>query len=699
MTAAFSNKILFDIDPHVSMQLIVALIIAACVLSAVRYFMQRAWPWARWIAMAVLLVMLINPVLVFEKREGLPDVVLAVVDDSLSQKADAKRGERAQAALDYLQSTLGQRDTIDFRVITVDGTDKTELYNAATTALADVPEKRRGGVFLITDGQAHDIPDLTKATALPDLGPVHALLTGHKGEKDRTIRIVQSPAYGLVGKDVTATFRIEDSEDSKANIGEATLTIRRQNMPDEVTVVPVGEDQTITIPIKNPGDNIVELSVSPLQGELTASNNKSIIIVNGVRERLRVLLVSGDPSASTQTWREILKSDPGVDLVHFTILREPTSFDITPQREMALIPFPFQQLFEERLNNFNLIIFDHFRLNNMLPHFYFSNIANYVRQGGGFLEISGPSYSGENSVYQTDLSTILPGIPFGDVVEGPVNPALTADGKDHPVTNTLPAGWGAWLRYMPVRAKPGTITVLEHNNSPLLMLRRVEQGRVAQLTSDQIWLWRRGYDGGGPATELMRKMAHWIMKEPDLEENILDVRLIDHTILVRQRDWRGTATDNTDVTVTDPAGETQTIQLKKKDDHWQEGQYTPAQSGVYRFATADGERMRYLVYGDNTSQEMQDLRSTETILKPWTSKTSGGVIWLEKTAKPTLRDLTRNRDYSGSGWLGIRRNDDYQVTGVEIRPLMPPWLALIIALTTLIAVWLYEGGKLRRRAH
>lgn len=683
-------------DPVIDAVTLTGFLITLGVILIISAILNKRLPYARAVTGLVLLILLINPVVVFEKREAMPDVVFAVLDESLSQNI-GERQERAEKALAYLQSKLGQRKDIDFRVLRVQGKDETNLFESVHQAVADIPEKRRGGVFLITDGQVHDAPEAQKLSASIDAGPVHALLTGEKGERDRQIKITQAPAYGIVGKDVEAKFRVEDSEDKSFSGTEATITIRRANEPDETRTVRVNEENSLTLPLKQAGENIVEISVSPLEDELSPGNNKTILIVNGVRERLRVLLVSGEPSASTQTWREMLKADPGVDLVHFTILREPTSFDMTPQREMALIPFPFQQLFEEKLDNFNLIIFDHFKLNNLLPMQYFANITNYVRRGGGFLEVSGPSYSAENSIYNTDLQDILPGEPNGPPMTGPIMPTLTQDGKDHPVTSQLPQKWGHWLRYMPVTPKDGTLTLMTAGDAPLLLLRRIEQGRVAQLTTDQIWLWRRGYEGGGPAAELLRKIAHWIMKEPDLEEETLNARLINDRIQIRQRHWKNT--DDMSVSVTTPDNKTETIAMTTGEDKWSEGWYTPASFGVYKFQTGGDGRVKYVVYGDAATRELNDLRTTEQKLTPIIKHSKGGIVWLAESAEPALRDLQRNRDYKGWNWLGIRRNQDYQIAGVETKPVLNDWAALLIGLASLVFLWLREGGKkLGRRA-
>ena len=151
----------------------------------------------------------------------------------------------------------------------------------------------------------------------------------------------------------------------------------------------VGASVSVNVPIPHAGPNIVEIEASPLDGELTAVNNRAVVSIDGVRDKLRVLLVSGEPHAGERTWRNLLKSDASVDLVHFTILRPPEKQDGTPINELSLIAFPTRELFQQKINEFQLIIFDRYARQGVLPIIYFDNIARYVRQGGAVLVAAG----------------------------------------------------------------------------------------------------------------------------------------------------------------------------------------------------------------------------------------------------------------------------------------------------------------------
>ena len=273
--------------------------------------------------------------------------------------------------------------------------------------------------------------------------------------------------------------------------------------------MPVGQDTVIRLPVAHEGENLIELAAAPGPAELTLQNNHAVVTVSGIRDRLRVLLVSGEPHAGERVWRNLLKADPSVDLVHFTILRPPDKQDATPISELSLIAFPTRELFSEKLGSFDLVVFDRYKERGILPLAYFQNIANYVQDGGALLISSGPEMAGPESIYRTPLSQVLPAQPTGQVVTGGFRPRVTPEGKAHPVTRELPGQgqdnaaptWGRWFRIIGANKLAGQTVMAGDAGRPLLVLDQVGKGRVAELMSDQIWLWARGFEGGGPQAE------------------------------------------------------------------------------------------------------------------------------------------------------------------------------------------------------
>src|SRR3989442_737234 len=390
---------------------------------------------ARTIALALFVLALANPSITREASDLLTSVVAVVVDKSPSQEFGdrMKQTEEVRAAL---AERLGHMPGLEVRFVEAgqaDGeTDGTRLFTALSSALSDVPHDRVAGVLLITDGRVHDVP--AEAAALGFAAPVHALITGHKNERDRRVVLVSAPRFGIVGQTQTITFRVEDQGGSPA---PAQVTVRRDGETIDSRNVRVGASVSINVQIPHAGSNIVEIEASALEGELTAVNNRAVVSVDGVRDKLRVLLVSGEPHAGERTWRNLLKSDASVDLVHFTILRPPEKQDGTPINELSLIAFPTRELFQQKINDFQLIIFDRYARQGVLPIIYFDNIARYVRDGGAVLVAAGPDYASPTSIWRTPLDAILPAEPSGRMSEGPFRAHLSDQGKRHPVTRGL----------------------------------------------------------------------------------------------------------------------------------------------------------------------------------------------------------------------------------------------------------------------
>lgn len=670
-----------------------ALTLGALILLFSLWKNKRSWL-LRVATFAAFLLVLLNPAVLRENRQSVPDTAVIVVDQSHSQTI-GKRQERTEAALARLQDTLNRYDTLNVRIVhaPADGTlaQDTKLFGALEQALSDIPPARRAGVIFLTDGQIRDVPD--DPELYKQFGPVHALLSGEKNETDRRLKVLEAPAFGIAGQPVTLRYIVED-EGVRYNAPHsrfALVTIDDHNAPPQTLQVPVGAEQSVNIKLAHAGQNVIELSAAPLPGEITQVNNRSAVLVNGVRDRLRVLLVSGKPHAGGRTWRDLLTADPGVDLVHFTILREPEKLDATPQDEMSLIAFPFRELFEVKLHEFDLIIFDRYRLNHILPPNYFSNIAKYVEDGGALLEAGGPSFAGEDSLYNTALKSILPGAPAGAVIEAPYRPSVTPEGRYHPVTRDLvwpsgPEGWGRWLRQIPLTAEKGDVLMSGAEERPLLILDRVGKGRIAQLSSDQIWLWSRGYEGGGPYAELLRRVVHWLMKEPELDEKALNIHVNGNRITVESREH---TTDDLQISMQRPDGGTEELTLNRDKSGFLRHSLIADIPGLYSFGK--GENKRFALVGALESEEFQDIRTSEAPLAPLVKASNGGFIWLEETPDIRVQYTTPARRYAGKDWIALRKNNASTVQDVRETPLLPAWLSTLLLLGLAVLTWWREG--------
>jgi hypothetical protein len=666
--------------------------VAAVALALLWWLRARGATW-RTVAVLGLLAALLNPTAVFEQRQPLSDVAVVVVDESNSQAIGDRRA-RSEHALEHIRARLGQQKDIELRVVRAAGAagdGGTRLVAAMERAIADVPRSRLAGVTLITDGQVHDIPRTVNPDQLP--GPVHVLLSGEHNEVDRRLIIESAPSYGIVGKPQQLTLRIEDAS---ANGQIARVDIRRDGGEPQTLRLPVGSAQTIDFTLDHGGQTLFEIVVEPGRRELTLDNNRAVVAVNGVRDRLRVLLVTGEPHAGERTWRNLLKSDPAVDLIHFTILRPPEAQDFTPVNELSLIAFPIRELFEVKLNEFDLIIFDRYRRRDVLAQVYLDNIVRYVRNGGALLVATGPNLNTPGNLFTSPLGQILPGTPTGTSFEEGYKPRLSEVGRRHPVTADLPGAeasdpaWGRWFRHVDTEPRRGQVVMTGVNDRPLMILDRVGDGRVAQIMSDHIWLWARGFEGGGPQAELLRRIAHWLMKEPELEENDLRANVRGNMIEVMRRSLEA---DGRAVEVTAPSGARQTVALTETRGGRSNGTFEAKESGLYHIT--DGTRVALAAVGALNPLELADVRTTEDVVKPVVVASGGQVLWLTD-GQPDIRRVRAGRDAggrepNGRGWIGFRANGDYVVTGVTQVPLLPGLVLFALALGALVLAWRREG--------
>ncbi len=649
--------------------------------------------WARGLALGAVIAALANPLIVHEAREGLPDVVAVVVDHSQSMSVGNRRAQ-ADAAAAQLKAELAKDKSLEIREAQITtratGDDNgTQAFAAITAALADVPPERVAGAILITDGEVHDAPANGKTTLH---GPLQVLLAGRPGERDRKLSIISAARYAIVGQQVDIVLRVDDFGANAS--GFADVDVRVDGQDRGTQLVPVGKDSVIRVPIAHGGENVIELAAKPGPSELTLQNNRAVVTVSGVRDRLRVLLVSGEPHAGERVWRSLLKSDPSVDLVHFTILRPPDKQDATPIDQLSLIAFPTRELFVEKLNSFDLIIFDRYKERGILPLAYFDNIARYVENGGALLVSAGPEYAEPMSIYRTPLAAVLPAQPTGQVVTQGFRPMVTPEGMAHPVTQDLPGAntadgkqpsWGRWFRLIGATKLAGQTLMSGPNDQPLLILDKVGKGRVAELLSDHIWLWARGFEGGGPDAELLRRLAHWAMKEPELEEERLSASIANGTIAVERRTIADSAKP---VTLTYPSGRQTTLTLEKSAPGLWRATAKADELGLYRLT--DGTLNAVAAAGPLNPKEVADMRATDAILRPFTDATGGSIHWL-KDGLPALRRVGPDRVAAGDDWIGLRQNGAYRVTSVEQEALLPVWATLLILLGTLLLTWRLEG--------
>ena len=653
----------------------------------------QGWPW-RALALGLCLLGLANPALQHEDRKPLSDIVILLVDDSASQTLSDRAFQTAQA-VEAMKAKVALLPNTELRLVHIaDGQDNagTLAMKAIADALVQEPQARIAGVIVITDGQVHD---LSAAPALP--APLHVLLTGRKGDWDRRLSITNAPAFAIIGEEASLSFKIEDQGQTPLTAAASVdVTIALDADAPQTFTVPLGQEVTLPLTLPHAGINVVQLSIAPQSGELTDRNNAAVVQINGVRDRLRVLLISGEPNPGERVWRNLLKSDPSVDLVHFTILRSPEKQDLIPQSELSLIAFPIKELFVDKIKEFDLILFDRYAMRGILPMSYLQNVVDYVIQGGTVLVAAGPEFGQVDSLWRSPLAQILPVEPTSRLVEQGFKPQVTDLGRKHPVTQGLEAlapqgGWGRWFRLIEVTQRAGQVLMSGPDDKPLLVLDRVGQGRVAVLASDQSWLWGKGFEGGGPQLELLRRLAHWMLKQPELEEETLDATALGQSLTVTRRTILAAAPP--DVTVTLPDGSTATLPLLQTGPGQYRAAYPASQLGLYRLQ--QGDLVRVIAVGPSAPKEFEQTLASGDKLAPIVATTKGGILALENGI-PDLRLVSDGRPAAGRGWIGITPRSAFVTGDIRVGPVLPAWAYLLLAALASVLAWWREGRKRSR---
>ncbi len=668
-------------------------------LSAFTLYRLRRAGLGRVAVAGLIILALLNPTLALRDTAPLKSIVALIVDRSGSQTLSTRTAQ-TDAVLDEVQKKLSALPSIDLRRIEVrDYNDEgTRLFDSLHDALADVPTERIGGAILITDGLVDDVPN--KVAALGFQAPVHALITGYPKERDRRVELLNTPPFGLVGREQNLNIKVTDSVDT----GPVPITIRHDGKVMATARVKPGDTLTLPLRIDHAGQNIVEIDAEDVADELTRSNNRVVAIIEGVRDRLNVLLVSGAPHQGERTWRNMLKSDSNVDLIHFTILRPPEKQDGTPVNELALIPFPTKELFETKIKDFDLIILDRFADIALLPPVYFANIVRYVRKGGAILIAAGPEFAGPESPAETPLRDLLPAFPTGDIIETPFLPRLTQEGQKHPVTRDLAGGaseppqWGEWIRQIATGTVSGTSVMRGANDLPLLILRRDGEGRVALLLSDHAWLWARQFRDGGPHLDLLRRTGHWLMKEPALEEEALRAKAERGMLTIE----RQTMADRVDaVTLIAPSGTESRITLDASRPGLWRATIKPEELGLYK--ASNGALTAFASVGPANPREFQDVLSTTDRLAALAEMSRGSVRRVADQPKdahvPTILTLSDATRYAGADFIALRDTKSETVLGIKLWPLLQGVWGVLLLVGALVALWVGEFGgfqKLRR---
>lgn len=656
----------------------------------------------RVVAVCAIALLILNPVRVTQTRKAEPNIALVVVDDSPSQLLGNRKAQTDEA-LKALETKAAAIPNLKLHVVRLSDTvrppvKETTLWSVMAQQLTSIPAHRLAGVLLLTEGQVHDIPS-SESDAERDAirqtlhqRPLHVLLSGSPDEYDRWLELGDTPRFGTVDSNLPLQVT---AHSNRSGDGPFTLTVHHTDGTRESFPIAAGESRAIPFTLKHTGDNMVLLELSGSEEELSTANNRQVVRIHGTRNALRVLLITGKVYPGQRVWRNFLKADPSIDLVHFNILRNVQDEDGVPVSEMSLIPFPVDELFGEKIERFDLIVIDQFTGGGLIPRPYLNSIAQFVNNGGALLFVPDPEKAFAGDLMGSDVRGLLPLNWEKEPREQTFTPALSEAGRKHPVTAALglenpKRKAGNWYRFLQAGQPEDTaFSLLQTPGAePLLVLNKHGKGRVALLLTDQLWLWARGHDGGGPFQMLVRNMIHWLLGEPDLEDTALSARIDNRTLHIHYRSVRGSVVT---LTVRSPSGAERQVMVTLNQNG--EGSETvPAEeAGIYTVSDSDG-RQAYAIAGEATSREWQRITQDATTLQPVADLARGGVYPLTQDT-PNLGMIDAGADAAGNHWTGLVDNRAFSVTGTERTPLAPLWVYFLLGIAAAVMAWRNEAER------
>ncbi len=663
----------------------------------------------------ILILIILRPGYKIEKIKSENDIVTIIVDKTKSQKI-ANRTEKLDLVRKNILEDLSTLKNLDILEITIDeenikknygtpeeilsnknertfiknSSNKTNIIKNLSNSINLYPPQRLSSVLILSDGQIHDLDNNYEKINVP----IYYLLIGDKKINDIKLTMISHPEFGYLDEKINIKLKAEDFSTNEANI----LNLLVQNGADEKLKYKIKNNtiKEIKLELKNPGSNFIRLSLENRINELSSQNNSAIINISGVRKKLRVLLISGAPYMGTRVWRNFLKSDPSVELVHMTVLRPPEKNDNTPLKELSLIPFPIKELFEEKLKNFQLVIFDNFKGKKVLTPFYFQNLLNFINNGGAILEITGPSYNSKSSLFRTEIGQILPGVPSGKILFKDFKPQHTDLGKKHPITKSLFENTekiGSWFQMnQMLEIDDNSLILLSGiNDEALLAIKKVNKGRVAQIYSNDIWLWTKSEnETGGPYNKLIKNLAHWLMKEPSLEENKLKLNVQNENIVIEKLFLIKPENEDLKITIIGPYGKRYNETLVKSKNNTYKTIFKFPTHGFYLISDKNIEK------GISTKKikdlELQNIHLTEDIIKKNNiSNIFSKVVWLNNKKLPEFREIDDiNKKLKNDNLFYIHRNNNTIVEGLERKRLLNPIILIITLIILFYLCWKKE---------
>ena len=629
----------------------------------------------------ILLILVFNPLINSMRKLHHKDILIVMYDKTQSV-IETKKIDQLIKVKKNIKDIIVDEEKLEIVEIEVnnlnnkDGKIQTKIITNVQKAFQKLEKNRVAGVIIVTDGIIHDLDKIEEDFI--DI-PIHFFLLGNKNERDRSIITENIPEYAVVGKPIDFMFKIIDENFQE----EVSASFILDGMQILTKTFITNINHQIKLPINHAGENLLEIKINNHPNEITFANNYKVFKINGIHEKLRVMLISGEPNMGLRNWRNILNSDPSIELLHFTILRPPSKRDLTPVKELALIPFPSQELFSADISKFSLIILDQYTLQGILPKKYLDNIVDYVIGGGAILNISGQEYLSDRSLLNSSLVNILPTRPEEFFI-GPFLPSLTDLGKRHPITNTLEKAfkdnkWGKWFSFIKANKISGQ-TLMSANKYPLLIINEVSQGRVAQILSDQSWVWNKDRENKGPLVELLRNTIHWLLKTPELQENYLNVIKNNNFITLNLNSLNE---GDTSAIITSPSGENLFVLMKDNKNGSLFGKFESTEYGKFNIKVNDIEKDFFI--GITDSKELEKVSSSSFLINSFFEKNKQylySITWLGDSIPKIVKVFNKN-NIAGSNWVGllekkVQKNDTFINKELINWSLIMPLLLLLL---------------------
>ena len=402
--------------------------------------------------------------------------------------------------------------------------------------LTEATEKLAGKhsmVVLLSDGNLKWKSDFSRRL------PVVAVPIGDpKGYQDILIKAIQAPAMAFRGRKVVIDVTVKGYGYKGLTIpvhlkeGRKLITAKNISFNENTAEITIH----LSFTPEELGSHHLSIGVSPQFGESLTSNNTVSFSLKVMKDKIRILMISGCPSLSYRFMRMAFKNDPSIDLLSFVVLRTPSDIMNVPLQEQSLIPLPIETLFAKELKSFDLLIFDNLPSHLYLKLTYFESIREFVRGGGSFAMIGGPFFSDEGRYIGSPIEEILPVRQFGREDyrrDASWRVRLSRAGKDHPITRLSPDeayNLDLWEEMPPldginllVAKNSGTILLEggDGNLQPILTVGQYGSGRVLVLATDYSWKWYMGMVAKGkdnwPYLRLVERMVRWLTKDPSLD--------------------------------------------------------------------------------------------------------------------------------------------------------------------------------------